>query len=57
MKKILFFVAAVAALSFASCDGQAEATQADTLAVDSCDTVEVADTAVVDTLVLDTVAE
>ena len=51
MKKILFFVAAIA-LSFASCtNGQTDAEAVDSTAVDS-----VADTLVVDTAALDTVA-
>lgn len=57
MKKIMFFVMAlVAASTFVSCNGFAEKSEnADTTAVDTCDTVQVdslnADSVVVDSVV------
>lgn len=52
MKKLVFMFAAVVAMSFASCGGSTEATEA---TVDS-DSIAEAQTEVVDTVAADTVA-
>lgn len=57
MKKILFVISAIVAMSFASCGGN-KAAESEVVADGvAADTVEVADSVVADTLAVDTLVE